>query len=250
MDLNLGLTKWKNKSNCHDPIHQKNKKKKVTILLPLRLQLKKHLNLAGCFTDSNQSLTLAIVQSIQCHSNGKQSKPLSLFSLFLFNLNFHIKSIITLFVYVGFCIGNPIQEQRWIPKFSTKYHSVWKASMGLKKADGKLLLLTTNPCYEVYYFSIVLPDFLISRICLIWIGKPDQSQAAEFPRDFLGIAMPEQPNKHYFILKGQKLVIEADSSIQTIMEKLQSYKLRVGLYFEVCTLSLVCLGFVLLWDCF
>ncbi|KAG6772017.1 hypothetical protein POTOM_023413 [Populus tomentosa] len=59
-----------------------------------------------------------------------------------------------------------------------------------------------------------------------------QSQAPELPRDFLGISLPEQPNKYYFIIRGQRIVLEADSSIQTIMEKLQSYKSRVALYFE------------------
>nr|GEU57481.1 mediator of RNA polymerase II transcription subunit 20A-like [Tanacetum cinerariifolium] len=60
----------------------------------------------------------------------------------------------------------------------------------------------------------------------------DQSNASEFPRDFLGISLPDQPNKYYFVLRTHRLVLEADSSIQTIMEKLQSYKTRVALNFE------------------
>ncbi|KAL3586147.1 hypothetical protein D5086_013014 [Populus alba] len=48
----------------------------------------------------------------------------------------------------------------------------------------------------------------------------------------MSAAMSEQPNKYYFIIRGQRIVLEADSSIQTIMEKLQSYKSRVALYFE------------------
>ncbi|KAM0030702.1 putative mediator complex, subunit Med20 [Helianthus debilis subsp. tardiflorus] len=60
----------------------------------------------------------------------------------------------------------------------------------------------------------------------------DPANAAEFPRDFLGISLPEQPNKYYFVLRGHRLVVEADSTIQTIMEKLQSYKTRVALNFE------------------
>ncbi|GLT81147.1 hypothetical protein SLA2020_525500 [Shorea laevis] len=60
----------------------------------------------------------------------------------------------------------------------------------------------------------------------------DQSLASEFPRDFLGMSLPEQPNKYYFIIRAQRLVLEADSSIQMIMEKLQSYKSRVALNFE------------------
>ena len=57
---------------------------------------------------------------------------------------------------------------------------------------------------------------------------------AEFPRDFLGITLPEQPNKYYFVICGQKIVLEAEQTIQAIMEKLQSYKTRVALNFEVC----------------
>ncbi|XP_050216568.1 mediator of RNA polymerase II transcription subunit 20a-like isoform X2 [Mercurialis annua] len=60
----------------------------------------------------------------------------------------------------------------------------------------------------------------------------DQSLAQEFPRDFLGISLPDQPNKYYFMIRGQRLLVEADSSIQTIMEKLQSYKSRVALLLE------------------
>ena len=57
--------------------------------------------------------------------------------------------------------------------------------------------------------------------------------AAEFPRDFLGLSIPEQSNKYYFIIRAQRNVLEADLTIQTIMEKLQSYKSRVALNFEV-----------------
>ncbi|KAL2927898.1 Mediator of RNA polymerase II transcription subunit 20a [Bienertia sinuspersici] len=60
----------------------------------------------------------------------------------------------------------------------------------------------------------------------------DQSMTAEFPRDFLGISIPDQPNKYYFIIRGQRIVLEADITIQAIMEKLQSYKSRVSLNFE------------------
>ncbi|OAY56064.1 mediator of RNA polymerase II transcription subunit 20a [Manihot esculenta] len=60
----------------------------------------------------------------------------------------------------------------------------------------------------------------------------EQSLTAEFPRDFLGISLPEQPDKYYFMIRGQRLVVEADSTIQTIMDKLQSYKSRVALCFE------------------
>ncbi|KAE8731827.1 Mediator of RNA polymerase II transcription subunit 20a [Hibiscus syriacus] len=65
----------------------------------------------------------------------------------------------------------------------------------------------------------------------------DQALATEFPREFIGISLLEKPNKHYFILPANKIVLEADSSIQLIMEKLQSYKSRVALNFEYRSMS-------------
>ncbi|KAK9948066.1 hypothetical protein M0R45_003655 [Rubus argutus] len=60
----------------------------------------------------------------------------------------------------------------------------------------------------------------------------EQALVGEFPRDFLGIALPEQPNKYYLIIRSSHIVLEADSTITMIMEKLQSYKQRVSLNFE------------------
>ena len=73
---------------------------------------------------------------------------------------------------------------------------------------------------------------------MIFVGSymVEQANAMEFPRDFLGISLQEQPNKYYLVIRGQRLIVEADSTIQTIMEKLQSYKTRVALNFEVCQL--------------
>lgn len=61
----------------------------------------------------------------------------------------------------------------------------------------------------------------------------DQSLPTEYAKDFLGLSLQEKPNKYYFIIRTSQLVVEADSSILTIMEKLQSYKNRVSLNFEV-----------------
>ncbi|KAM5547260.1 mediator of RNA polymerase II transcription subunit 20a-like [Rosa sericea] len=60
----------------------------------------------------------------------------------------------------------------------------------------------------------------------------EQALVGEYPRDFLGIALPEQPNKYYLIIRPLRIVLEADSTITMIMEKLQSYKQRVSLNFE------------------
>ncbi|CAA7027282.1 unnamed protein product [Microthlaspi erraticum] len=60
----------------------------------------------------------------------------------------------------------------------------------------------------------------------------DQTNQSELPRDFLGISLADEPSKYYFIIRSQRIVVEADSSIQLIMEKLQSYKSKVALFFE------------------
>ncbi|GFP87245.1 mediator of RNA polymerase ii transcription subunit 20a [Phtheirospermum japonicum] len=41
-----------------------------------------------------------------------------------------------------------------------------------------------------------------------------------------------EPGKYFLVIRGQRLVVEAESNIQMIMEKLQSYKTRVALSFE------------------
>ncbi|KAL3644406.1 Mediator of RNA polymerase II transcription subunit 20a [Castilleja foliolosa] len=60
----------------------------------------------------------------------------------------------------------------------------------------------------------------------------EQTIGNEFPRDFVGISLAEQPGKYFLVIRGQRLVVEAESNIQMIMEKLQSYKIRVALSFE------------------
>ncbi|AEE82719.1 putative protein [Arabidopsis thaliana] len=60
----------------------------------------------------------------------------------------------------------------------------------------------------------------------------DQANQAEFPREFVGISLPEEPDKYYFVIRSQRIVVEADSSIQMIMESLQSYKCKLSFYFE------------------
>ncbi|XP_026447109.1 mediator of RNA polymerase II transcription subunit 20a-like [Papaver somniferum] len=60
----------------------------------------------------------------------------------------------------------------------------------------------------------------------------DQSSQNDYPKDLLGVSLPEQPDKYYFVLRSHRLVFEADSNIQSIMEKAQSYKARIALTFE------------------
>ncbi|KAF6159719.1 hypothetical protein GIB67_029977 [Kingdonia uniflora] len=54
----------------------------------------------------------------------------------------------------------------------------------------------------------------------------------ECSRDLMGISLQEQPNKLYFVIRSQRIVLEADSMIQMIMDKLQSYRARGSVTFE------------------
>lgn len=192
----------------------------------------------------------------RCHSNGKKNETKEVFFfqaqefvLFERIKNKNWKSNFSL----GFCTGSQTQEPPWAAKSWAKSRSASRASMASKKAAGEPRSPSTNPTPEVIFYSY-LPNFLLfffsifssCGICIHdlcenvynnWL-LPEQSMAAEFPRDFLGILLPEQPNKYYFIIRGQRIVLEADSSIQTLMEKLQSYKTRVALHFDVQRFSI------------
>ncbi|MCD7451345.1 hypothetical protein HAX54_011129 [Datura stramonium] len=72
----------------------------------------------------------------------------------------------------------------------------------------------------------------------------EQADASEFPRDLLGISLQEQPNKHYMVIRGQRLIMEAESSIQMIMERLQSYKTKGALNFEPLDL-VMCIFYIM-----
>lgn len=107
----------------------------------------------------------------------------------------------------------------------------WKATLTFYKPilRGQLLL---SPLLFLALFSLSLFTNSINRLMKLRYSS-DQALSAEFPREFIGISLPEQPNKYYFVLRFNKIVLESDSSIQLIMEKLQSYKSRVALNFEV-----------------
>lgn len=61
----------------------------------------------------------------------------------------------------------------------------------------------------------------------------DLTVPTDCPKDFLGLALQDRPDRYYFIVRG-RIVVEADSAMLAIMDKLQSYKARVSLNFEVC----------------
>ena len=113
--------------------------------------------------------------------------------------------------------------------------SASKASTTSKKEDANPPSLSTDPIYEAtFIIAFIFWVFQFSlKPFLSFLFFADQSVTIDFPCDFLGISMLEQPNKYYLIIRGQKIVLEADSSILLIMEKLQSYKSKVALHFEV-----------------
>jgi mediator of RNA polymerase II transcription subunit 20 len=68
----------------------------------------------------------------------------------------------------------------------------------------------------------------------------DPSLPVDCARDILGVSFSENPNKYFFILRTEHMVVEADSNIQEIMEKLQTYRNRLTLVFEVMLLLSFC----------
>lgn len=60
----------------------------------------------------------------------------------------------------------------------------------------------------------------------------DPAMPVDCAREVLGVSFSENPNKYFFILRAEHMVVEADSNIQEIMEKLQTYRNRLTLVFE------------------
>ncbi|CAL9053097.1 mediator of RNA polymerase II transcription subunit 20a-like [Musa acuminata AAA Group] len=54
----------------------------------------------------------------------------------------------------------------------------------------------------------------------------------DLPRDFLGLTLHDRPGAYFFILRHHRLILQADANVQSLMDKLQSYKARVVLHFE------------------
>lgn len=55
----------------------------------------------------------------------------------------------------------------------------------------------------------------------------------DVPGELLGVALHERAGLYFSILRTQRLVLQADAAFPQVMEKLQSYKARVSLNFEV-----------------
>jgi mediator of RNA polymerase II transcription subunit 20 len=60
-----------------------------------------------------------------------------------------------------------------------------------------------------------------------------QQQHPDLPRELFGVALHERPGLYFSIVRAQRLVLQADAAFPQVMEKLQSYKARVALNFEV-----------------
>ncbi|KAF8661994.1 hypothetical protein HU200_056582 [Digitaria exilis] len=63
-------------------------------------------------------------------------------------------------------------------------------------------------------------------------GQQGQTHA-DLPRELLGVALHDRPGLYFSIVRAAKLVLQADAAFPQVMEKLQSYKARVALNFEV-----------------
>lgn len=137
--------------------------------------------------------------------------------------------------------GNNSQQPNDQRSFTVRREHQWRQR---RKVEGYSHFLQTHVSrslrnsplshYLILVSHSIICFFPLNLMCFQLYRAADQAVPAEYPRDFLGISLPEQPNRYYFIIRSQKIVLEADSSIQMIMEKLQSYKSRVSLTFEVC----------------
>jgi mediator of RNA polymerase II transcription subunit 20 len=67
-------------------------------------------------------------------------------------------------------------------------------------------------------------------------GAQQQQQAPDVPRELFGVALHERPGLYFSILRNQRIVLQTDAAFPLVMEKLQSYKARVTLNFEVTLL--------------
>uniref|UniRef100_A0A7I4EFU7 Mediator of RNA polymerase II transcription subunit 20 n=1 Tax=Physcomitrium patens TaxID=3218 RepID=A0A7I4EFU7_PHYPA len=66
--------------------------------------------------------------------------------------------------------------------------------------------------------------------------RPNQREPVplvECARELLGVVFSEVPDKYYFALRQEHMVVEADATMQAIMEKLQVYRNRLTILFEV-----------------
>lgn len=65
--------------------------------------------------------------------------------------------------------------------------------------------------------------------------RPNQREPVvpvDCARELWGVSFSEVPEKYYFALRQEHMVVEADATMQAIMEKLQVYRNRLTLLFE------------------
>jgi hypothetical protein len=48
----------------------------------------------------------------------------------------------------------------------------------------------------------------------------EETQQVDCVRYFLGTSLEEQPDKHFFVIRENRLVVESDSNLPSIVEKL------------------------------
>eukprot|EP00850_Spirogloea_muscicola_P022284 SM000286S10647 [mRNA] locus=s286:334:1587:+ [translate_table: standard] len=66
-------------------------------------------------------------------------------------------------------------------------------------------------------------------------------------RDLFGVSFSAAPGSHVLVLRSERLVVECQSSVQALMEKLQLYRHRLSLLFEWLPAHASELKFLSLW---
>ncbi|XP_015055020.1 mediator of RNA polymerase II transcription subunit 20a-like [Solanum pennellii] len=111
---------------------------------------------------------------------------------------------------------------------SIKWVLCWQPNAGT--TINSQILIEVSKCVES--INGVKEGGWKNTFCFYKPMLKEQANASEFPQHFLGASLQEQPDKFYMALSKKRLIVEAESSMQTIMENLQSYRIKFALNCE------------------
>lgn len=111
------------------------------------------------FRAQEQSLqfNIPISLSTTCRWNGNIRTPYHISHTHVLLCNWVLKPFL---FFLGFCIGNQMQEHQWTVKSWLKFLNVLRVLMASKVEDGKLLLIFTDLCLKVQALHVYAYNFV------------------------------------------------------------------------------------------
>nr|XP_004248919.1 mediator of RNA polymerase II transcription subunit 20a-like [Solanum lycopersicum] len=109
-----------------------------------------------------------------------------------------------------------------------KWVLCWQPNAGI--TINRQILIEVSNCIES--INGVKEGGWKNNFCFYKPILKEPANESEIPQIFLGVSLQEQPEKFYMALIRQRLIVEAESSMQTIMENLQSYKMKLAINCE------------------